>query len=65
MSVFMVFHFKLEKPIRRCDLKVIEKVVLPDHASAVSNRFSTTFSIEPISFSVAISGSDTIKLGLQ
>ena len=46
MSVLMVFHCKLEKPIRRCDLKVIEKsVVLPDHASTVSNRFITKFGI--------------------
>ena len=33
----MAIHCKLEKPIRGCDLKVIEKKVLSNHASTVSD----------------------------
>ena len=48
MSVLVAFDCKFEKPIRGCDLKVIEKMVLSNHASAVSNGVQVKFSIEPI-----------------
>ena len=33
MSVLVAFHCKLERPIRGCDLEVIEKMVHSNHAS--------------------------------
>ena len=55
-------NVKLERPIRGCDLKVIEKNCASNHASTVSNGFQIKFSIEPIQSSVVICGSNTIKL---
>jgi hypothetical protein len=33
MSVLVAFHCKLERPIRGCDLKVIEKMLLSNDAA--------------------------------
>jgi hypothetical protein len=55
-------NVKLERPIRGCDLKVIEKNGASNHASTVSNGFHIKISIEPIQSSVVICGSNTIKL---
>ena len=48
MSVLVVFHCKLERPIKGCDLKVIEKMLLSNDAATVSNGVQVKFSIEPV-----------------
>ena len=63
MSVLMAFHCKLETPIRAVIWRWLKKLVLSNHASAVSNGAQVKFSTELIEFSVVICGSDTIKLG--
>ena len=40
------FHCKLEKPMRRWDLKMNHKKMIPNHASTVPNRVQVKFNIE-------------------
>jgi hypothetical protein len=51
MSVLVVFHCKLERSIRNCDLKVIEIIVLHNDISIISNGIQIKINIEPIKFS--------------
>ena len=48
LDVLVAFHCKLERPIRGCDLKVIEKMLLSNDAATVSNGVQVKFSIESI-----------------
>jgi hypothetical protein len=50
MSVLVAFHCKLERPIRGCDLKVIEKMLLSNDAATVSNGFKSNSALNRYSF---------------
>ena len=54
MSVLVVFHCKLKRSIRNCDLKIIEKIVLHNDISIISNGIQIKINIEPIKFSNTI-----------